>query len=155
MKGSPIIATIVVILILLGIYAGTRTLLLDGNDKVETDPHAGHNHGAEAPATGHDDTSLETQFEITFSSKPKSIKITQPSTKKEILNTTEIDDVEFNTTAQMSLDGHHVELAVEIQWENPGPMNFAEISISPARHATKSATLKSDSDIDDIAEFHW
>lgn len=158
MKGSPIIASIVVVLILLGLYVGTRSILLDGDDKVTPDSHAGHGHSSspsDQPTTGHDDSSLETQFEITFSTKPKSIKITQPSTQNEIINTTDVDSLEFLETRNISLEGHHVELAVEIQWAVPGAMNFAEISLSPARHATKKATLKSETHIDDIAEFHW
>jgi len=173
MKGSPIVSTIAIILVLLGMYAGVRYIL--PKDQPAIDPHAdhGHKHGPNGEHLGpedyldhgdnsdhnhtsdHDDSALETAFEIACSTKPKSIKISQPDTKKVIFETNEIDGLEHLTAATISLNGHSVELAVEIQWEEPGKMNFAQISISPANHATKQATLKSETHIDDIAEFHW
>ena len=180
MKGSPIVSTIIIIIALLGIYIGARNIL--PKEEVAVDQHEGHDHGGHghdhgdhdhgdhdhedhdhsdhdhgdhAEHTDHDDSSLETQFEFTFSTKPKSIKITQPSTKKEIINTTDLSGLEHLATANISLEGHSVELAVEIEWVQPQEMNIAIISISPARHGSKQATLKSESNIDDIAEFHW
>lgn len=159
MKGSPIISTLIVILVLLGLYTVTRTVLLGDADKAQTE-HAGHDHDHEghdhgSHATGHDDSSVETQFEVVFSTKPKSLKITHPVTKQDIINTTEFDSLEWLGEAAISLEGHTVELLVEVTWENPGEMNFVQISLSPAKHATREATLRSEGDISDIAKFNW
>ncbi|SHJ61147.1 hypothetical protein SAMN02745181_2176 [Rubritalea squalenifaciens DSM 18772] len=158
MKGSPIIATLIVIVVLLGLYTVTRTIVLGDADKAQA-AHAGHDHSGHDHAahgsTGHDDSSVETQFEIIFSSKPKSLKITNPVTKQEIFNTSEIDSVEWLGEAAISLEGHVVELLVDVEWENPGAMNMAVITLSPAQHASREVTLRSEDNISDIAKFNW
>lgn len=155
MKGSPIVATAITIVVLLGLYLGMRTILLPESPKPAKTAHAGHDHGTKTPTEDHDDSALETDFELYFSSTPKSVVITQPATDKEILNITEFDSPEWTGTGVMNLEGHHVELQVDIIWNTPSEMNFVELVASPANHATKKATLRSDSDISDILELSW
>ena len=155
MKGSPIVATAITIVVLLGLYLGMRAILLPESPKPAAASHAGHDHSSESKKGEHNDSALETDFELYFSSTPKSVKITQPSTGKEILNITEFDSAEWTGSGTMSLDGHHVELQIDIIWTTPGEMNFVELVASPANHATKKATLRGDSDISDIIELSW
>ncbi|MGJ8672137.1 hypothetical protein [Rubritalea sp.] len=158
MKGSPIIATAITILVLLGLYMGMRTILLPEDPKPQPGEHAdhhGHNHEAPASNGGHDDSALETFFEIYFSSTPKSLSISQPSTEKEILMASEFDSPEWTGSGIVSLDGHNVELQIDVEWENPAEMNMIEIIVSPAKHASRSKTLRNDGNISDIADFAW
>jgi len=157
MKGSPIIATAITIVILLGLYIGMRAIILpEEPQKATADAHAGHDHSSHGEATdGHNDNALETDFELYFSSIPKTVTISQPSTKKEVVKITDIDSAEWTGSGTMSLNGHFVELQVDIEWTTPGEMNFVQIIAGPARHASREATLRSDGDISDIAEFNW
>lgn len=157
MKGSPIIATAITIVVLLGLYLGMRAVILPESPKAQaSDSHAGHTHAAPKKSTnGHDDSALETDFELYFSSVPKSVKITQPSLNKEVLSTTEIDSTEWNGTGTVNLDGHHIELQVEVEWLSASEMNFVQLIVSPASHASREKTLRSDGDISDIAELSW
>lgn len=154
MKGSPIIATAITIIVLLGLYMGMRTILLPEDSKVAANSHAGHDH-APSSSTGHDDSALETDFELYFSSTPKSLTITQPSTEKKVLKITEFESPEWFGSGVMSLDGHHVELQVDVEWESPAEMNMVEIILNPAKHASRSKTLRNDDNISDIADFAW
>lgn len=157
MKGSPLIATIIVILVLLGLYAGMRTLLLDKTPS--TDSHAGHDHSGHSHSksadTGHDDSSIETHCELFFSSPPSSFTLTDPVSQKQILSISEFDSNEWSGGINLSLEGHHIELQVDVTWADPAEVTFVEINFSPARHASKKATLRGDGNISDIAEFHW
>ena len=157
MKGSPIIATAITIVVLLGLYLGMRAIILpEAPQATAVDAHAGHDHSSQQePAGGHDDNALETDFELYFSSIPKSVTITQPSTKKEVLKITDLDSAEWTGSGTMSLDGHFVELQIDVEWQTPSEMNFVQIVASPARHASREKTLRSDGDISDIAEFNW
>lgn len=157
MKGSPIIATAITIVVLLGLYVGMRAIILpEAPQATAVDAHAGHDHSSQQePAGGHDDRALETDFELYFSSIPKSVTITQPSTQKEVLKLTELDSAEWTGSGTMSLDGHFVELQIDVEWQTPSEMNFVQIVASPARHASREKTLRSDGDISDIAEFNW
>lgn len=156
MKGSPIIATAITIVVLLGLYLGMRAVILPESPKPAADPHAGHDHAKQSqPAGEHDDSALETDFELYFSSPPKSVKITQPASGKEVLSIAQLDSSEWTGSGTMSLDGHHVELQVEVEWVTPSEMNFIQIIVSPARHASREKTLRSDDDISDIAELVW
>ena len=157
MKGSPIIATAITIVVLLGLYVGMRAIILpEAPQATAVDAHAGHDHSSQQePAAGHDDRALETDFELYFSSIPKSVTITQPSTKKEVLKITDLDSAEWTGSGTMSLDGHFVELQIDVEWQTPSEMNFVQLVASPARHASREKTLRSDGDISDIAEFNW
>lgn len=155
MKGSPIVATAITIIVLLGLYLGIRAVLLPETPKPAAAAHAGHDHASHVDKGGHNDTALETDFELYFSSTPQSVTITQPSTGKEVLSITEFDSPEWTGSGTMSLDGHHVELQIDITWISPGEMNFVEVVASPAKHTTRKATLRSDSDISDIVELRW
>jgi hypothetical protein len=157
MKGSPIIATAITIVILLGLYIGMRAIILpEEPQKAAVDAHAGHDHSSHGEAKGgHNDNNLETDFELYFSSIPKTVTITQPSTEKEILKITELDSAEWTGSGTMSLDGHVVELQIDVEWTTPGEMNFVQIVVNPARHPSRQATLRSDGDISDIAELGW
>ena len=157
MKGSPIIATAITIVVLLGLYIGMRAIILPEDPQTAAaDPHAGHDHSSHQEATnGHDDNALETDFELYFSSIPKTVTITQPSTKKEVVKITDIDSAEWTGSGTVSLNGHFVELQIDVEWQTPSEMNFAQIVVSPARHASRDKTLRSDGNISDIAEFNW
>jgi|GEM_PF-1644312 hypothetical protein len=157
MKGSPIIATAITIVVLLGLYIGMRAIILPEQPKSATaDPHAGHDHSShQEPTGGHDDSALETDFELYFSSIPKTVTITQPSTKNEIVKISDLDSAEWTGSGTMSLEGHFVELQIDVEWQTPSEMNFVQIVASPARHASRDKTLRSDGDISDIAEFNW
>lgn len=155
MKGSPIVATAITIIVLLGLYLGMRAILLPETPVATTAAHADHDHSSHQANGGHNDSALETDFELYFSSTPKSVKVTQPSTQKEVLTLTEFDSPEWTGTGTISLDGHHVELQLDIVWQTPGELNFVELVASPAKHATKKATLRSDGDISDIIELRW
>ena len=157
MKGSPIIATAISIVVLLGLYIGMRAVILpEEPESNSVDAHAGHDHGSHNKATGgHNDNALETDFELYFSSVPKMVTITQPSTKKEVLKITDLDSLEWTGSGIMSLNGHFVELQIDVEWETPSEMNFVQIVASPARHASRDKTLRSDGDISDIAELNW
>jgi hypothetical protein len=157
MKGSPIIATAITIVILLGLYIGMRAIILpEEPQKATVDAHAGHDHSSHGEAKGgHNDSALETDFELYFSSIPKTVTITQPSTKKEVLKITDIDSAEWTGSATMSLNGHDVELQIDVEWTAPSEMNFVQIVVNPARHPSREATLRSDGDISDIAELVW
>jgi len=157
MKGSPIIATAITIVVLLGLYIGMRAVILPEEAQSDVvDAHAGHDHGNhQETVAGHDDNALETDFELYFSSIPKTVTITQPSTKKEVLKITDIDSSEWTGSGILSLNGHFVELQVDIEWQTPGEMNFIQIVASPARHASRDKTLRSDGNISDIVELAW
>ena len=157
MKGSPIIATAITTVILLGLYIGMRAIILpEEPKKVTADAHAGHDHSNHGEAKGgHNDSALETDFELYFSSIPKAVTITQPSTTKEVLKLTDIDSAEWTGSGTMSLTGHFAELQIDVEWLTPGEMNFVQIIASPASHASREKTLRSDGDISDIAEFNW
>ena len=73
MKGSPIIATAITIVVLLGLYIGMRAIILPEEPRTAAvDAHAGHDHSSHQESTGgHDDNALETDFELYFSSIPK------------------------------------------------------------------------------------
>ncbi|MFC4992940.1 hypothetical protein [Rubritalea tangerina] len=166
MKGSPIIATAITIVVLLGLYMGMRTLILpDSLDAQEK--HAGHDHDHDHPHPhphphpsednhgDHDDSALNTDFELFFSSIPKSVTISQPSTEKEILKLTDISELEWSGPGVLNLNGHHVELQVDIEWVTPQDMNFVQVIVNPAQHASREVTLRSDDHISDIAELSW
>ena len=176
MKGSPIIATAITIVVLLCLYLGIRAVVLpeDGSNAAvahaghghedcnhegcsheshDHGDHAGHNHG-NAPAE-HDDRALETEFELYFSSVPASVSLKQPSTGKEVLKLTDFDSPEWFGSGKLNLEGHAIELEVEVTWKDAAEMNFVQIVLNPARHAGKEKTLRSDGDISDIAEFNW
>ncbi|WP_018969765.1 hypothetical protein [Rubritalea marina] len=164
MKGSPIIATALTIVILLGLYLGMRALILpEGVQPVANSghghDHGGHDHGDHGhdhgDAHGHNDTAVESEFEIYFSSMPKRMSISIPSTGKELFNVEEFDSQEWNGSATLNLEAHHIELQVDIEWEQPENMNFAQIVLNPEAHAGKEFTLRSDENISDIAEFEW
>lgn len=169
MKGSPIIATGITIIVLLCLYLGIRAVVLPegvqpvaggghGHDHHGHDhhghDHGGHDHGSHGDG-GHDDTALNTDFEIFFSSIPKSLTITQPLNSQEVLKVESFDGVEWTGSGVLNLTGHDVELAVDVVWNEPSEMNFVQIVLSPDKHQSKSATLRSDGDISDIAEFNW
>ncbi|MFC5050362.1 hypothetical protein ACFPK9_07040 [Rubritalea spongiae] len=164
MKGSPIIATAITILVLLGIYIGMRSILLPegtqpANDDHAHHDHAGHDHsGHDHPHdehSGHDDSAVETDFELYFSSTPRSLTIVQPATEKQILKVTDFESPEWFGSGTLKLTGHHVELQVDVEWETPTEMNMVEIILSPAKHGSRSKTLRSDDNISDIADFSW
>ena len=181
MKGSPIIATAITIVVLLAIYLGIRSVLLPEGATPNTAAHHDHHghshddcsechhnigHGHDHPhgeadhphadeADHHDDTALETDFEIYFSSTPKTLTITQPSTGETVISTSEIDTQEWFGPGVINLDGHHIELQVDVEWLEPSEMNMVEIILNPARHASRSKTLRSSENISDIAEFQW
>ncbi|MEO1857855.1 MAG: hypothetical protein ABGY95_10910 [Rubritalea sp.] len=157
MKGSPIIATAITIVVLLALYMSMRSIILPEEPNSATvDAHAGHDHSShQEPTGGHNDNALETDFELYFSSIPESVTIFQPSTNKEVLKITDLDSSEWTGSGTMSLDGHFVELQVDIEWQTPSEMNFAQIITNPARHASREKTLRSDGNISDIAEFNW
>lgn len=164
MKGSPIIATAVTIIVLLGLYLGIRSILLPEDPKPKTSKHSGHDHHShdhhdhgqgDHSEEEHDDSAVETDFELYFSSTPKSLKISLPTSNEEIFNVAEFDSPEWLETGVISLEGHSVELQVDIEWETPNEMNMVEIILSPAAHAPRSKTLRNDDNISDIAEFNW
>lgn len=167
MKGSPIIATAITIVVLLLMYLGIRAVVLPEDGSTASDPHAGHDHGSHAghnhgdhadhgnaPAE-HDDRALETEFELYFSSVPASVSIKQPSTGKEVFKLNDFDSPEWFGSGKINLEGHAIELEVEVTWKEAAEMNFVQIVLNPARHAGKEKTLRSDGDISDIAEFNW
>lgn len=171
MKGSPIIATIVTIVALLGIYLGIRSVISPAQPPAATkqfeEQHHDHDHSHQNDEghehahddhedhSHHDDSNVETQFELYFSSPPKSVRIVQPSTNKEVLHITEIDDVEWTGEGSLSLDGHHIELTIDVVWEQPTAINFVQMVVHPDNHESRERTLRDDSHISDIAEFRW
>lgn len=116
-----------------------------------TTHRGGHGHAH----TSHDDRTLDTEFELYFSSLPKSVKITQPAIQKEVLNITEFDSPEWIGSGILNLEGHFIELQVDIEWQTPNEMNFVQIIVSPDKHASREKTLRGDDNISDIAEFNW
>lgn len=150
---------------------GMRSILLPEDPKPQTadhghdhgsHDHSGHGHSHDSDSdhshdsdSEHDDSTVETDFEIYFSSTPKSLIISQPATEEEVLKVTEFDSPEWLGTGVLSLDGHHVELQVDVEWEEPAEMNMVEIILNPAAHASRSKTLRNDDNISDIADFNW
>ena len=164
MKGSPIIATAITIVVLLGLYLGIRSILLpEPPQSNAAHDHAGHDHGAHdhphphphTPSEEHDDSALETDFELYFSSTPKSLTITQPATENQVLKVNEFDSPEWFGSGTLNLEDHTIELQVDVEWEEPAEMNMVEIILNPAKHASRTKTLRNDDNISDIADFSW
>lgn len=155
MKGSPLIATAVTIIVLLGLYVGMRVLILDDVPQgVEEHDHGSHGDEGEE-AGGHDDSALETQVDVLFSSTPTVFRVVHPVTEKVLLEVKDVEGTEWSGPVTMSLEGHDVELLVEVEWATPGQRNFVQVSLSPENHATKQVALSSEENISEIAEFHW
>lgn len=132
---------------------GMRTMLMD-DVPVGSAEHE-HAEGETEQQGGHDDSALETQVEAIFSSKPTVFRLINPETNKVLLEVKEFEGTEWSGMVTMSLEGHLVELLIEVEWEATGQRNFVQVNLSPDSHATKQATLNSEENISSIAEFEW
>ena len=155
MKGSPILATALACLIMLGMYVGMRVTF------------ANENQPSPAPANEVSDhvttKQVSAYVEIYFSVTPKSFSLTHPATGNTLIKVDDINPTEFGaewsgdvTIPVASLTGTEIEIQGTAEWNSPPEhYQFMQVIISPDDLDAQSRTLRSEFDINDIMKFHW
>lgn len=149
MKGSPILATVLACLIMLGMYVGMRVAF-------SKDDHPTDELQVSKPIL-HGEISVHT--EIYFSHQPKNFSISHPATGKKLLSVTDPDSAEWSgeiTIPVEKLTSGEIEFMGNVEWaEEKDGYHFMQVIISPTDLNTKASTLRAEGDIADIMKFHW
>lgn len=153
MKGSPILATILACLIMLGMYVGMRVAFSDPVEPVNTTL-------TDAPvSTTASSGQTSVYVEIYFSSKPEYFSITHPATAKVLVKAENLDSSEWSGDVIIpveKLTSTDLEIQCQTHWSSTASgYNFMQIIISPDELDPQSKTLRAESDIVDLLTFHW
>lgn len=144
MKGSPIISTLIATVIMLGLYAlmqvGLRQKPVSTN-LIEVDPPPSN--------------MVRVFAEIYFATPPESFSITHPTTGEILINKKNLDSTEWSGDLLVPAPLDDLEINVSATWKSHPGMQFMQITLSPNDRDPASATLRSESDIDTTATFHW
>ena len=143
MKGSPIISTLLACFIMLLLYLAMQ-MGLKQNPTTSVEP------------TEVIPTQTTTVFaEIYFSTPPVSFRLSQPTTGKVILSEINDGSTEWSGEIQVPLPLDDLELNAAATWKTHPGIQFMQIVLSPLDRDSSSATLRSETDIDTTAHFHW
>ncbi len=155
MKSSPFLGLGIIACIFGGIYFVMKGIMVDAEQLFQEVLEV-HNSTHEVPAnesTGHDDSKLNTQITLYFSSLPKSLKIQQG--EDVLLEREDLASHIYSDVIVTNIESHVAEILVEVDWNTPSEQNFVEIELAPENHEEKNAFLRGDSNIQDIAIFEW
>jgi hypothetical protein len=149
MKGSPILATALACLIMLGMYVGMRVVFSEEKKPV-TKPEV-----AETSQKGE----VSVFVEIYFSDPFTHFSLSHPASGKELLEITATGSTEWNgeiTLPIEKLTSAEIEILGKVAWETPSDgYQFMQIVISPDNLDPQTRTLRAEGDIVDILNFHW
>lgn len=144
MKGSPVITTIISCIIMLGMYLCMHFMM---GKPAPTEPTE-----VKEPLVRRD--SQVAYADIAFSSPPKQFTITNPLTDEVILKLDDVTDLEWSGDLNIPKDTESLELRVDATWEKHSGHQFIYIVLSTDEQDATS-TLKSTTNIQDTATFHW
>lgn len=149
MKGSPILATALACLIMLGMYVGMR-VAFSKDDIPIVEPEV-----SEVVSSAQ----VSVYVEIYFSSQPKNFSLIHPATGKVLIKVENIDDVEWAGDVFIpveKLTSEELEIQCEANWESPSAgYHFMQVIISPDELDPQTKTIRAPKDITDIMNFHW
>lgn len=149
MKGSPILATALACLIMLGMYVGMR-VAFSKDDIPIVEPEV-----SEVVSSAQ----VSVYVEIYFSSQPKNFSLIHPATGKVLMKVENIDDVEWAGDVFIpveKLTSEELEIQCEANWESPSAgYHFMQVIISPDELDPQTKTIRAPNDITDIMNFHW
>ena len=149
MKGSPILATALACLIMLGMYVGMRVAFSE-DDAPIVEPRI-------TDVVSSDQLSV--YVEIYFSSQPKNFTLTHPATGKVLLKVESIDSAEWSGDIFIpveKLTSAEIEIQCKAEWQSSDDnYHFMQVIISPDELDPQTRTLRAESDITDIIHFHW
>ena len=153
MKGSPILATALACLIMLGMYAGMR-VAFSQNARPTTAPQV-----SETTISGDTSGEVTVYAEIYFSNQPKNFSLSHPDSGKLLLSVTDPDSTEWSgeiTIPVENLTSGEIEFLGTVEWaDSEDGHHFMQVIISPTDLDTQSSTLRAEGDIADIMQFHW
>ncbi len=149
MKGSPILATALACLIMLGMYFGMRVLFFKDATPPEND------RISQPVSTG----AISVYAEIYFSHQPKHFSITHPASGSELLKVKDADDIEWSGELKIPLENltsDEIEILGEVEWATDSEgYQFMQVIISPDDHEAQTHTLRAEGEISDIMKFQW
>lgn len=153
MKGSPIIATALACLIMLGMYVGMRVAFSNDDEppsSVETLTPAQTPSGQ-----------TSAYVEIYFSSLPKSFSLTHPATGQVLIKIDNLESPEWSgdiliPVTEKKLTSEEIEIQGTAEWRlSEVGYQFMQVIISPDDLDSQSQTLRAESDILDVMTFQW
>ncbi len=149
MKGSPILATALACLIMLGMYLGMRMAFSQGSSSPD-------NVIVSEPSALGDVT---VYGEIYFSHEPKSFSITHPASEKVILDVSDPGASDWSCELKIpveKLTSSEIEFLVKVEWKSPEDgYHFMQLILSPDDSEAQECTLRAEGEIADIMKFDW
>jgi hypothetical protein len=149
MKGSPILATALACLIMLGMYVGMRVAFAEDDTPI-VEPEVSDVVSS---------AQVSVYVEIYFSSQPNSFSLIHPATGKVWVKVENIDDVEWSGDGFIpveKLTSGELEIQCRAKWESRSAgYHFMQVIISPDELDPQTMTLRAADDIADIMNFHW
>jgi len=154
MKGSPILASFITILIMSCMYVGARILILGDSPQQSVSEDTIHKES--------NTHTLSTYAELYFSQVPESFQFTDPINGKVIIEQNDLEESEWSGDIQLPIQSSKIESHIEVEligtirWkESSNHYHFMQVVISPDSLESKSATLRSSGNISDVLYFKW
>jgi len=149
MKGSPILATALSCLIMLGMYVGMRVAFAEDDTPI-VEPKISDIVSS---------SQVSVYVEIYFSSQPNSFSLIHPATGKVLIKVENIDDTEWSGDVFIpveKLTSEELEIQCTAKWESPSAgHHFMQVIISPDELDPQTNTLRAADNIADVMNFHW
>ncbi|MEZ7957290.1 MAG: hypothetical protein QMC23_11240 [Rubritalea sp.] len=152
MKGSPILASALVCLIMLSMYVGMRVAFSE-DDTAIVEPRVTEVTASEQ---------ISVYAEIYFSSQPKNFSLIHPATGKTLIKVENIDDAEWSGDIFIPVEkltstiSKEIEIQGAAEWQSSeASYHFMQVIISPDELDPQTRTLRAAGDIKDIMNFHW